>query len=55
MAQSDDTVRGLRMLYGTTPLVVAALGALLIARYPLTRGVHAQVRAQLDAREPEDR
>ncbi len=54
VAQSDETVRGLRALYGGTPFLVAGLGALLIARYPLTREVYADIRAQLDGRAPEE-
>ena len=48
--QGEDAIAGLRLLYGGTPLLVAALGALLFARYPLTREVYAEVRARLDSR-----
>jgi GPH family glycoside/pentoside/hexuronide:cation symporter len=48
--QTSEAVRGLRMLYGGTPFLVTAASALLFARYPLTREVHADVRARLDAR-----
>jgi Na+/melibiose symporter-like transporter len=48
--QSPDTVRGLRLLYGATPLCVTGIAALLFSRYPLTRAAYDDVRRALDAR-----
>jgi GPH family glycoside/pentoside/hexuronide:cation symporter len=48
--QTPHTVVGLRMLYGVTPLAVAALAALLFSRYPLTRSAYAEVQRRLEAR-----
>jgi len=53
--QSPETVRGLRMLYGATPLLVTLLAAALFSRYPLTRGAYAEVRRTLEARRARER
>jgi len=45
-----DTVRGLRLLYGGTPLCVTVIAALIFSRYPLTRAAYADVQHQLAAR-----
>jgi len=44
-----ETVLGLRLLYGLTPLCVTVIAALIFARYPLTREAYADVRRRLDA------
>jgi GPH family glycoside/pentoside/hexuronide:cation symporter len=51
LAQTPDTVLGLRLLYGGLPLIVSLLAALVFSRYPLTREVYADVRAQLETRD----
>jgi len=48
--QSAEAVRGLRLLYGGTPLVVTVAAALIFTRYPITRAVYADLRARLDSR-----
>jgi Na+/melibiose symporter-like transporter len=48
--QSEGTRLGLRFLYGGFPLGAGLLGAVVFTRYPLTRGVYADVRRQLEER-----
>jgi len=45
-----DTVRGLRLLYGGTPLGLTAIAALTFSRDPLTRAAYADVQRQLAGR-----
>jgi len=51
VAPGPETVQGLRLLYGATPLVVSGIAVLVFSRYPLTREAYAEVRARLEARD----
>ncbi len=49
--QGEDTLLGLRLLYGGLPLVVTLIGAAIFTRYPITRDVYAEVRRRLEERD----
>ncbi len=51
--QSEQTLLGIRLFFGPIPLIFFALSLPLLIWYPITRAKHAQIRAQLDSREPE--
>lgn len=51
MAQSADTLLGIRLFFGPVPLLFFALALPLLLRYPITRDSHAEVRQQLAARD----
>jgi GPH family glycoside/pentoside/hexuronide:cation symporter len=52
--QTPGTLLGLRLLYGGMPLSVAALGALVFVRYPITRAVYDDLRRRLEERNRSD-
>lgn len=51
--QSEQTLFGIRLFFGPIPLLFFALSLPLLIWYPITRAKHAEIRAQLDSREPE--
>ncbi len=53
LPQTDQTIFGLRMLYGGTPLLVVSVAILIFSRYPLTREVYADVQVELEAKRRE--
>jgi GPH family glycoside/pentoside/hexuronide:cation symporter len=48
--QTPSAVRGIQVLMGPVPAVLLCAGILFALFYPLSRGRHAQVRAELEAR-----
>jgi Na+/melibiose symporter-like transporter len=46
-----DELFGLRFLFSTFPSIFFLLGAAVIWKYPITELRHAEIRAQIDARE----
>ncbi len=50
VAQTPDTIFGIRMLYGPIPAAFLLAGLVLFYRFPLTRERHAEVQAALAAR-----
>jgi GPH family glycoside/pentoside/hexuronide:cation symporter len=49
VAQSADTLFGLRLFFGPVPLLFFAAAIPLLVRYPVTRQSHAELRRQLEA------
>ncbi len=47
VAQSADTLLGIRLFFGPVPLLFFALALPLLIRYPITRQTHAELRRQL--------
>jgi GPH family glycoside/pentoside/hexuronide:cation symporter len=52
-AQSQQTLLGMRIFFGPVPAVIIAVALPLLIWYPITRQKHAQVTAQLAARQSE--
>ncbi len=49
--QSANTLFGMRLFFGPIPLLFFAAAIPLLARYPVTRQSHAELRLRLEARE----
>jgi GPH family glycoside/pentoside/hexuronide:cation symporter len=49
--QTAETLLGIRLFFGPVPLLILALALPLLARYPITRQSHAELRKKLEAME----
>jgi GPH family glycoside/pentoside/hexuronide:cation symporter len=54
-AQTPETLFGIRLFFGPIPAFFLLLSLPLLIRYPITRARHAEVLAQLSARDGEAR
>ena len=55
VAQSAETLFGMRLFFGPLPLLFFAAAIPLLIRYPVTRQSHAELRRRLEAQEQETR
>ena len=49
VAQTPLALHGIRLLIGPIPALFFVAGILVLARYPIDRAAHAEIRAKLDA------
>jgi Na+/melibiose symporter-like transporter len=49
--QTTETLLGIRLVFGPVPLLILVLALPLLARYPITRQSHAELRKKLEAME----
>jgi len=53
LEQTPDVIAGMKFLYCLLPAVLHLVALLIFQKFPITPEVHAQIRAQLDARKAE--
>jgi len=51
VAQTAETLLAIRLFFGPVPMIILVLALPLLARYPITRQSHAELRKKLEEME----